>query len=148
MNIIAQNPEEQDIICRAVEAMYDQLGTVLDERQRRLFLSAGSVVGGRGAATRLHDTTGVALSTLSRGRDELSHLPSGKENFRSTATDYRARKQGGGRKKLETAFAGMLPQINQDRQNNKEKVKVTNHNDSNTSESSESSGDQNEDGPR
>ena len=115
---------EQRPICTAVVNMYNRLGPVLDEKQRRLFLAAASNELGTNGVPILKEETGVAESTIYRGRKELKGLPSGKEHFRKSTTPYRVRKEGAGRKKVEDVFPKILGQINEDRRNNTKTIEA------------------------
>lgn len=74
----------------------------LDERQRRLLLGAEARELGHGGIRRVARAAGVAEGTVSRG---VSDVEAGEAPLR------RARRAGGGRKRLITRDAGLLPAL-------------------------------------
>jgi transposase len=68
----------------------------LNERDRRLALGAEAKAWGHGGIVEVHRATGVAQSTISRGKREL-------EEVGDTESTGRVRAKGGGRKKAEVA---------------------------------------------
>jgi hypothetical protein len=80
-----------------LQRTFAALRPFLDERMRRLFTAAQAEALGRGGVTLVATATGVARSTINRGRKELAaladaHLPA--------PADQRIRREGGGRKPL------------------------------------------------
>ncbi len=60
---------------------FNQIRDVLNERDRRLFLAEAAVQAGFGAITILSQRTGVAVSTIRRGIDELSSQKSPDDGY-------------------------------------------------------------------
>ncbi len=83
------------------DGMKDIIGTmmpILDERQRRIFLSVIAENSGWGSYSDLAEFTGHSLQTLKRGRDEVEKLPRDPKARMSSDADRRMRAEGGGRK--------------------------------------------------
>ena len=78
----------------AITLRYAALGPVLDERGRRRFAAAEARTAGRGGVATLTRITGLARSTIDRGLQELAGTEA------EEALAGRARRAGGGRKKL------------------------------------------------
>ena len=74
---------------------------LLDERQRRIYLTSEALSYGRGGITRVSEISGVTPNTIRHGICEIR----GKEPLESTS---RLRAPGGGRKKLEQS----MPELN------------------------------------
>ncbi len=75
---------------------FNQIRDVLNERDRRLFLAEAAVQAGFGAITILSQRTGVAVSTIRRGIDELSSQKSPDDGY--------IRCRGAGRKPVEEIY--------------------------------------------
>jgi len=88
----------------AIRLRYEALDPILDERGRRRFAAAEARTAGRGGLAALSHITGLARSTIGRGlaelRDATGQLPAD-----------RIRRPGGGRKKLTTTDATLLPDL-------------------------------------
>jgi hypothetical protein len=78
----------------AIRSRYDALDPVLDERGRRRFAAAEARAAGRGGVAALSRITGLARSTIGRGLAEL------RGGAGAAVPPGRARRPGGGRKKL------------------------------------------------
>ena len=84
----------------------------LDERQRRLLAAAEAKVLGRGGVSAVSMATGVSRTTIMVGLGEIKAMQSSDDTAASepvVATN--ARQSGGGRKKLETKDATLLPDL-------------------------------------
>ena len=84
----------------------------LDERQRRLLAAAEAKVLGRGGVSAVSMATGVSRTTIMVGLGEIKAMQSCDDTAASepvVATN--ARQSGGGRKKLETKDATLLPDL-------------------------------------
>ncbi|MGB4576982.1 MAG: ISAzo13 family transposase [Paludibacter sp.] len=84
---------EQDILLK--EKLRKVL-TILDERQRRLYLASEALILGRGGTTKISKLTGVSRITINSGILELQAL---NEEDMDTSSKKRIRQKGGGRKK-------------------------------------------------
>lgn len=71
---------------------------ILDERQRRIFLSVLSEDLGWGSASDISEFTGISMQTLSRGKAEVAKLPRSPKARPAADHEGRIRKEGGGRK--------------------------------------------------
>lgn len=83
------------------DGMKDIIGTmmpILDERQRRIFLSVIAENSGWGSYSDLAEFTGYSLQTLKRGREEVEKLPRDPKARSGSDIDRRMRAEGGGRK--------------------------------------------------
>jgi len=78
----------------------------LNERDRRLALGAEAKTWGYGGIEAVHDVTGVARSTISRGKREL-------EEAGDLESAGRVRAKGGGRKKAEVANPGLVSALDE-----------------------------------
>lgn len=84
----------------------------LDERQRRLLAAAEAKVLGRGGVSAVSMATGVSRTTIMVGLGEIKAMQSSDDTTASepvVATN--ARQSGGGRKKLESKDATLLPDL-------------------------------------
>src|ERR1700731_605525 len=75
----------------AIRLRWDAVGSQLDERGRRLFAAAEVRSGGRGSLAMVSKITGLARSTINRGKQDLDAQPLPKG---------RVRRAGGGRRAL------------------------------------------------
>jgi hypothetical protein len=89
----------------AMAARLAELLPYLNERDRRLALGAEAKAWGRGGIAEVHRATGIAQSTISRGKRELE---SG--NMELTG---RVRAKGGGRKKAEAVDPGLVDALDE-----------------------------------
>lgn len=86
---------------QAIRRRWDDVGSKLDERRRRLF--AGEVrAAGRGGLEAVSRITGLARSTLGRGRKELDAAP---------LPQNRVRRSGGGRRPLVARDATLIEDL-------------------------------------
>jgi Rhodopirellula transposase DDE domain len=83
-----------------MKARLAELLPYLNERDRRLALGAEAKAWGHGGIAEVHRATGIAQSTISRGKREL-------ENGNTESTG-RVRAKGGGRKKAEVVDPGLV----------------------------------------
>jgi hypothetical protein len=74
-----------------IRARYERLGSLLDERARRLFAATEALSAGLGGVTAVSAVTGIARSTINRG---IAELKAG-----DLQADGRIRRSGGGRKR-------------------------------------------------
>jgi hypothetical protein len=72
----------------AIRLRWDTVGSKLDERARRLFAAAEVRSGGRGGLAIVSKITGLARSTINRGKKDLDAQP---------PPQGRIRRAGGGR---------------------------------------------------
>jgi hypothetical protein len=77
----------------------------LNERDRRLALGAEAKTWGHGGIAEVHRATGIAQSTISRGKRELEN-----GNMESAG---RVRAKGGGRKKAEAVDPGLVDELDE-----------------------------------
>lgn len=76
-----------------IRTRFELLGSVLNERQRRLWAAAEGKAAGRGGISLVSRVTGISRRTIYDGLSELGKTPAKQEK------PPRARKEGGGRKK-------------------------------------------------
>ena len=86
----------------AIRVRWDTVGSRLDERGRRLFAAAEVRTAGRGGLATVSKVTGLARSTINRGKADLDapSLPKG-----------RVRRTGGGRRALCENDPGLVPAL-------------------------------------
>jgi Rhodopirellula transposase DDE domain len=86
----------------AIRLRWDRVGSGLDERGRRLFAAAEVRSVGRGGLAIVSKITGLARSTINRGKRDLhgEPLPKG-----------RIRRAGGGRRAICEADPGLVPAL-------------------------------------
>ena len=86
----------------AIRLRWDKIGSGLDERGRRLFAAAEARTAGRGGLAIVSRITGLARSTINRGKKDLDSqaLPKG-----------RVRRDGGGRRALCESDPGLIPAL-------------------------------------
>jgi Rhodopirellula transposase DDE domain len=84
---------------QAIRRRWDAFGAKLDERGRRMFAAGEAVAAGWGGVEAVSAITGLARSTIGRGRKDLdaAALPKG-----------RVRREGGGRRHLSSADATLI----------------------------------------
>jgi hypothetical protein len=87
----------------SISQRFAQLSPHLDERERRLFAAAEANGAGYGGIAAVARITGIAPSTIGRGRHDLA------EGDRLEAG--RIRRPGGGRKSLVATDAGLVPAL-------------------------------------
>jgi hypothetical protein len=95
----------QDTIVQSIQAKYNSLRPVLDERARRLWAAAEARAIGRGGIARVSEATGLSRMTIRAGLGQLD-LPVTPAD-RGPA-DERLRRPGGGRKPLVDHDTGLL----------------------------------------
>jgi transposase len=88
---------------KAMAARLAELLPRLNERDRRLALGAEARAWGRGGIEEVHRATGMARSTISRGKRELE--------TGDTGPTGRIRAEGGGRKNAEATDPGLIGQL-------------------------------------
>src|SRR6516225_7015968 len=86
----------------AIRLRWDTVGSKLDERGRRLFAAAEVRSGGRGGLATVSKITGLARSTINRGKKDLDAQPLPKG---------RVRRAGGGRRALCENDPGLIPAL-------------------------------------
>jgi hypothetical protein len=86
----------------AIRLRWDAVGSHLDERGRRLFAAAEVRTAGRSGLAIVSKITGLARSTINRGKKDLdaTALPKG-----------RVRRTGGGRRALTETDPGLVPAL-------------------------------------
>jgi hypothetical protein len=98
------NPLELERLRRTFAA----LGPFLDERRRRLVAAAQAEALGRGGVSLVAAATGLARSTINRGRKELAAAA---QAGSPPPQDQRIRRKGGGRKSLVEQDATLLQDL-------------------------------------
>src|SRR6516164_7141990 len=86
----------------AIRLRWDTVGSGLDERGRRLFAAAEVRSAGRGGLAAVANITGLARSTINRGKKDLDGRPLPKG---------RVRRAGGGRRALCENDPGLIPAL-------------------------------------
>src|SRR5579884_3311625 len=86
----------------AIRLRWDTVGSRLDERGRRLFAAAEVRTAGRGGLALVSQITGLARSTINRGKKDLDAQPLPKG---------RVRRAGGGRRGLCDNDPGLVPAL-------------------------------------
>ena len=86
----------------AIRLRWDTVGSGLDERGRRLFAAAEVLSAGRGGLAAVANITGLARSTINRGKKDLDGRPLPKG---------RVRRAGGGRRALCENDPGLIPAL-------------------------------------
>jgi hypothetical protein len=76
---------------RAIRRRWDAVGSKLDERGRRLFAAGEVLTAGHGGLVAVSEITGLARSTIGRGRDDIEA---------PLLADGRVRRAGGGRREV------------------------------------------------
>ena len=86
----------------AIQLRWDAVGAKLDERGQRLFAAAEVAAAGRGGLKAVAEITGLARSTINRGKTDLvtASLAGGK-----------VRRKGGGRKSVAASDPGLVPAL-------------------------------------
>jgi len=85
-----------------IQERWARVGSQLDERQRRLFAAIEARTAGRGGVTLVSQITGIARSTINRGKRELDA---------SALPKRRVRRDGGGRRALRENDPGLVPAL-------------------------------------
>jgi len=91
---------DRENVLSGVRERFDRLAPLFTERLRRLWAAAEAVTIGRGGVPLVAQATGLARSTILRGRDDLCHIPS----LPLTGE----RRPGAGRKPLVETDPGLL----------------------------------------
>ena len=86
----------------AIRQRWEDVGSKLDERGRRLFAAGEVRAAGWGALDVVSQITGLARSTINRGEDDLDAAPLRKG---------RVRRDGGGRKSIAANDPGLVPAL-------------------------------------
>ena len=80
-------------------AVWEQMESQLDEKQKRLFAASMATAIGRGGIAQTHRITGLAINTIKAGQREVA--------LGTAEGKGRTRKTGGGRKRVEVHDAGL-----------------------------------------
>lgn len=98
-----------------IEKRIQTIITLLDERQKRIYLAAEAESLGRGGMGIVGKIAGVNKNTMTAGKNDLEILRSGKDQAAwfdgqasSRKTTHRVRKQGGGRKPISETQPGII----------------------------------------
>lgn len=94
-------------IIAGVRQRFELVKHSLGERARRHWVGAEADAIGRGGVKWVSVATGMAISTVRAGRDELRQLAAAPE----TAIDGRERRRGGGRKRLKDKDLELVPRL-------------------------------------
>jgi Rhodopirellula transposase DDE domain len=86
----------------AIRLRWDAVGSRLDERGRRLFAAAEARSAGRGSLAIVSKITGLARSTINRGKQDIDAQPLPKG---------RVRHAGGGRRSVCENDPGLVPAL-------------------------------------
>ena len=86
----------------AIRYRWENVGSRLDERGRRLFAAAEVRTAGWGGLAVVSQITGLARSTINRGEDDLDAAPLPQGQVRRT---------GGGRKAVSEKDPGLIPEL-------------------------------------
>src|SRR5271169_561972 len=86
----------------AIRYRWDMVGSKLDERGRRMFAAGEVRTAGRGGLATVSKITGLARSTINRGKADLDAQPLPKG---------RVRRAGGGRRPLCENDPGLIPAL-------------------------------------
>ncbi|MFG1465933.1 ISAzo13 family transposase [Xanthobacter sp. DSM 24535] len=86
----------------AIRQRWETVGWKLDERGRRLFAAGEACAAGRGGLVAVSKITGLARSTINRGKRDLDAEPLGQG---------RVRRKGGGRRAVVTKDPGLVPAL-------------------------------------
>jgi Rhodopirellula transposase DDE domain len=87
---------------QAIRQRWDAVGSKLDERGRRLFAAAEVQAAGYGGLKIVSEITGIARSTINRGKDDLDAPPLAKGEVR---------RAGGGRRAMAVLDPGLIPEL-------------------------------------
>ena len=83
----------------AIQLRWEAVGARLDERGQRLFAAAEVMTSGRGGLKAVAEITGLARSTINRGKTDLATAP---------LADGKVRRKGGGRKSVAASDPGLV----------------------------------------
>src|ERR1700758_5015021 len=86
----------------AIRQRWETVGSKLDERGRRLFAAAEVRTAGRGGLAAVSKITGLARSTINRGKQDIDAQPLAKG---------RVRRAGGGRRSICENDPGLIPAL-------------------------------------
>jgi hypothetical protein len=89
-----------------LKVLWEDMSHTLNETQRRQYVATLSKAYGYGEATVVHEITGLALNTITRGKKELSQQP-------SESKSQRVRNLGGGPKWSEEKYPYIQERIRQ-----------------------------------
>jgi hypothetical protein len=90
---------------KLVREKWRRLKASMDERMRRLWAGAEAEAIGRGGLTVVARATGLAISTVNKGRNEI------RAGARPTSDLVKARRKGGGRAPLEVVHPELVPAL-------------------------------------
>ncbi len=96
-------------VSEAIRAKYVVMKTELDERSRRMWAAAEANTLGHGGVVAVSKATGIAESTIRKGRKEIRNYPAGDSKQESAVR--RVRRKGGGRKPLEQKGSNILDRL-------------------------------------
>src|SRR5262249_20069508 len=85
-----------------IRRRWEAIGSKLDERAQRLFAAAEVRTAGWGGLQAVARITGLARSTINRGKDDLDGEP---------LSEGRVRGNGGGRKRVVAKDPGLVPAL-------------------------------------
>src|SRR5262245_65169904 len=85
-----------------IKRRWEQIGSKLDERGRRLWAASEVQAAGHGALKVVSRVTGLARSTINRGEDDLDEGP---------LPDGRVRRKGGGGKPLIETYPTLVDDL-------------------------------------
>ncbi|NOZ21875.1 MAG: ISAzo13 family transposase [Planctomycetes bacterium] len=91
-----------------IRERYELVKDSLTERARRLFVSSEALAAGYGGIVAASRATGLAISAIQRGIQEIRRQESGELE---ALPPTRSRRPGGGRKKVEDKYPGLLPTL-------------------------------------
>ncbi|MCY4151582.1 MAG: hypothetical protein OXE94_05025 [Aestuariivita sp.] len=74
MSECRQEERAEAAVVQSIQYRFERLSPYLDERSRRLFAATQAAVLGRGGISTVAKITGLARSTIRRGRQELDGL--------------------------------------------------------------------------
>lgn len=94
------NPRVSESAIAAIRSRWEPMRGVMDERARRLWAASEAMVIGVGGITAVHQATGLAIDTIRSGIRELREG--------DAAPAKRARREGGGRKRLRDSDETLL----------------------------------------
>ena len=115
---------------QAIRKRWDAIGSKLDERRRRMFAAGEVRAAGWGGLEAVSEITGLARSTIGRGRNDLDAAPLPKG---------RVRRKGGGRRHLSSRDGTLIddlrsviePALGYSRQSNRKADEGSKHPDRN-----------------
>lgn len=101
------NAEMATILTKSIERKYHLFGKDLDERTRRIWAASEADEIGRGGLSVVYRATGLAISTIRHGKQDIAAKDSG-----DIPESTRIRKPGGGRKRITQKDKTLLEALN------------------------------------